>query len=166
MNTRADWLLKFRISFAIHLRAIRAEFAPTNVVIFAGINELKSYVCAILSHYINPKTIAAFRSTLETIDWSLIYNSDSTNDSYDTFSSLLMSAYHKSCPLKPLYPECRRPSKLWFLKGLFVSCNRKTFLYKQFQTNPTESNKSRYNKYRNKYNFPFLFAIKKKFMIN
>ena len=41
--TRADWLLKLRKAFAIHLRAIRAEFAPENVVIFAGINELKSY---------------------------------------------------------------------------------------------------------------------------
>ena len=47
-----------------------------------------------------------------------------------------MSAYHKSFPLKPLYPECRRPSKPWFTKGLFVSCNRKNFLYKQFQTDP------------------------------
>ena len=40
LNGCADWLLKLRISFAIHLRAIRVEFAPENVVIFAGINEL------------------------------------------------------------------------------------------------------------------------------
>ena len=38
------------ISFAIHLGAIRAEFAPENVVICAGINELKSSFCGILSH--------------------------------------------------------------------------------------------------------------------
>ena len=44
---RADWLLKLRTSFAIHLRAIRAEFASENVAIFAGI---KSSFCAILSH--------------------------------------------------------------------------------------------------------------------
>ena len=50
LNTRADCLLKLRISFAIHLRANRAEFGPENVVIFAGINELKSPFCAILSH--------------------------------------------------------------------------------------------------------------------
>ena len=100
---------------------------------------------------------------METIEWSQVYNSDSTNDSYDTFSNLLMSAYHKSFPLKPLYPECRHPSKPWFTKGLFVSCNRKNFLYKQFQTNPTVSNKSRYNKYRNKYNFLLKVARKKYF---
>ena len=40
-NARADWLLKLLISFAIHLRAIRAEFEPGNVVIFARINKLK-----------------------------------------------------------------------------------------------------------------------------
>ena len=49
-----------------------------------------------------------------------------------------------------------------FSKGPFVSCNRKNSLYKQFQTNPTESNKSRYNKYRNKYNFLIRVARKKK----
>ena len=49
-NARADWPLKHRICIAIHLRAIRAESAPGNVVIFAEINELKSSFCAILSH--------------------------------------------------------------------------------------------------------------------
>ena len=28
LNSRADWLLKLRISFAIHLRAIRTELRP------------------------------------------------------------------------------------------------------------------------------------------
>ena len=120
-----------------------------------------------LARLINSATIAAFRSKLETIDWSVIYNSDSTNDSYDTFSSLLISAYHKSFPLKPVYPESGRSSKPWFSKGLFVSCNRKNSLFKQFQTNPTESNKSRYNKNRNKYNFLIRVARKKNiFMTN
>ena len=50
LNACADWLLKLRISFAIDLRATGAEFAPENLVIFAGINELKSSFCAILSH--------------------------------------------------------------------------------------------------------------------
>ena len=116
-----------------------------------------------LARLINSTTIAAFRSKLETIDWSVIYNSDSTNDSYDTFSSLPISAYHKSFPLKPVYPESGRSSKPWFSKELFVSCNRKNSLYKQFQTNPTESNKSRYNKYRNKYNFLIRVVRKKIF---
>ena len=49
-----------------------------------------------LARLINSATIAAFRSRLETTDWSLIYNSDSTIDSYDTFSSLIISAYHMS----------------------------------------------------------------------
>ena len=47
LNALANWLLKLRLSFDIHLRAIRAEFAPENVVIFAGINDLKSSFCAI-----------------------------------------------------------------------------------------------------------------------
>lgn len=35
LNTRADWLLKLPVPFAIHLQAIHVEFAPETVVIFA-----------------------------------------------------------------------------------------------------------------------------------
>ena len=31
----------------IHLQTMPAEFGPENVVIFAGINDLKSYFCAV-----------------------------------------------------------------------------------------------------------------------
>ena len=74
---------------------------------------------------------------LETIDWSVIYNSDSTNDSYDTFSSLLISAYHKSFPLKPVYPESGRSSKPWF--SLYPVTGRILFINNSKQTllNPT-----------------------------
>ena len=89
-----------------------------------------------LARLINSATIAAFRSRLETTDWSLIYNSDSTIDSYDTFSSLLISGYHKSFPLKLVYPESRVLQNPGFQK-VSVSCNRKNSLYKQFQINPT-----------------------------
>ena len=86
---------------------------------------------------INSPTIATFKSKLETIDLSVIYKSDSTmNVSYHIFSSLLISGYHKSFPLKPIYPESGRSSKPWFSKGLFVFCNKKNSLYKQFQKKP------------------------------
>ena len=41
LKARSDWLLKLRISFAIHLRGTCAEFAPKIVVIVAGTDELK-----------------------------------------------------------------------------------------------------------------------------
>ena len=51
-----DWLLKLRISFAIHLWAIHVKFAPKNVVLFSGINELKSSFCAMLIVLVYTKT--------------------------------------------------------------------------------------------------------------
>ena len=42
LKTRSDWLLKLQIAFAIHLRATRAGLKPENIVIVAGINEIKS----------------------------------------------------------------------------------------------------------------------------
>ena len=41
---RSDWLLELQISFAIHLRAITAGFAPKNNVIVAGIKEFKNHL--------------------------------------------------------------------------------------------------------------------------
>ena len=40
LKARCDWLLKPRISFAIHLREKRAGFASENIRIVAEINEL------------------------------------------------------------------------------------------------------------------------------
>ena len=50
LKVRSDLQLRLRTFFAIHLRATRAEFAPENIVIVAGINELKS--CFVLHHLI------------------------------------------------------------------------------------------------------------------
>ena len=46
LKAHSDWLLKLRISFAIHLRATCTGFAPKTVVIVAGIKKLKSAFCA------------------------------------------------------------------------------------------------------------------------
>ena len=52
MRARSDWLLKLPKAFAIHLRATRAGFEPENIVIVAGINELKSPLCAVKWIYV------------------------------------------------------------------------------------------------------------------
>ena len=110
---------------------------------------------------INSTTTSAFRSRLEDVDWSSVYTINSVNESYDTFSSLLTSAYSMSFPLQPACSKPHRSSKPWFSNGLFTSCKRKNSLYKQFQLNPTALNKLRYNKYRNKYNFLIKLASHK-----
>ena len=115
---------------------------------------------------INSTTMSAFRSKLEGVDWSSVYSINSVNESYDTFSSLLTSAYSMSFPLQPACSKPHRSSKPWFSNGLFTSCKRKNSLYKQFQLNPTALNKLRYNKYRNKYNFLIKLARKNSFMTN
>ena len=51
LKVRSDWLLEPRIFFAIHLQATLAEFAPENIVIIAGINELKSSLCVVFRIY-------------------------------------------------------------------------------------------------------------------
>ena len=82
---------------------------------------------------INSTTMSAFRSKLEGVDWSSVYSNNSVNESYDTFFSLLTSAYSMSFPLQPACSKPHRSSKPWFSNGLFTSCKRKNSLYKQFQ---------------------------------
>ena len=46
----SDWLLKLRISFAIHLRATRVWFVPENIVIVIRMDDSKSSFRAVLTH--------------------------------------------------------------------------------------------------------------------
>ena len=39
LKAHSYWQLKLRLFFAFHLQATRAEFAPENIVITAGIND-------------------------------------------------------------------------------------------------------------------------------
>ena len=71
----------------------------------------KRFVCLI-----NSTTMSAFRSKLEGVDWSSVYSNNSVNESYDTFSSLLTSAYSMSFPLQPECSKPHRSSKPWFSK--------------------------------------------------
>lgn len=45
----SDWGLKLQISFVIHLKATCMRFASENFVTIAGINQVKSSSCALLS---------------------------------------------------------------------------------------------------------------------
>ena len=49
LKARDDWLLKLRISSAIHSPSNSVGSAPENIVIVARINELKSSLCPILT---------------------------------------------------------------------------------------------------------------------
>lgn len=42
LEVHSDWLFKIRISFAIHLRATCAGFAPKNILFIEGMKEFKS----------------------------------------------------------------------------------------------------------------------------
>ena len=74
----------------------------------------KRFICLI-----NSTTMSAFRSKLEGVDWSSVYSINSVNESYDTFSSLLTSAYSMSFPLQPPRSKPHRSSKPWFSNGLY-----------------------------------------------
>ena len=97
----------------------------------------KRFVCLI-----NSTTMSAFRSKLEGVDWSSVYsNNNCVNESYDTFSSLLTWAYSICHFLfNPHVLNLTALQNAGSQNGLFTSCKRKNYLYKQFQLNPTALN--------------------------
>ena len=111
---------------------------------------------------INSSNMNKFQSKLADTDWSFLYNINSANDCYNAFSRHLTPIYNQSFPIK-VVDESPHPSKPWFSKGLLTSCKRKNSLYKQYVINPTPQNKSKYKKFRNKYNFLVKLARKKYF---
>ena len=112
---------------------------------------------------INNTNTSEFKSKISKIDWSYLYNFNSTNNCYNTFSNVLISIYNESFPLKTVNFTVDNLSKPWFSDGLANSCRRKNSLYKQYIINPTPFNKLNYQKYRNKYYSLIKIARKKYF---
>ena len=112
---------------------------------------------------INSSNINKFQSKLAETDWSFLCNINSVNDCYNAFSRYLIPIYNQSFPIKTVDFKLPHFSKPWFSHGLQTSCKRKNSLYKQFVINPTPLNKSKYNKFRNKYNYLVKLARKKYF---
>ena len=78
---------------------------------------------------INPTNIKSFRSRLARIDWSFLYNNNTTNNCYDAFSNHLIPIYNQSFPLITVNPATRPSSKPCFENneytvGIFVDLKK------------------------------------------
>ena len=113
-----------------------------------------------LAHLIDSAKLTAFRSRLQTTDWSL---------SITLTLPMIPTAHSLVLLITENYIISHFHLNLYTLNlGILLNPGfQKVSLYpvtgRILKTNPTESNKSRYNKYQNRYNFLIRVARKKYF---
>ena len=92
---------------------------------------------------------STLKSELENIDWDIVVDSTNVNDAYSQFISKLNSTYDKCIPYKRFKSHKKGPNNPWITTGLLKSIRHKDKLYKKYIANPNESNKTKYDRYRN-----------------
>ena len=102
------------------------------------------------SRKINTKNITSLAAELNYTDWNDVLNSNSADESYDKFISSFCTLYDKHLPKCKKKVSKRREIKPWITPGIIKSIKTRNKLYKIFIKQPTEGNKNKYTKYRNK----------------
>jgi len=110
----------------------------------------------IYSDHNKQKFINSLQNTVWNENKPHIENSSVTANSdtmYTLFISKFTQIFDNCFPLKKVNTSKKNvPRKPWITTGLAKSCSTKEKLYKLFITNPSQTNKMRYTKFRNKLN--------------
>ena len=95
------------------------------------------------------RNVSFMKREMDTIQWDEIVNTEDVNECYSRFVTKLNEVFDRYVPYKRF--KCKKSvCNPWMTKGLLKSIRRKHKLYKCYLRNPNESNKRKYDKYRNK----------------
>ncbi len=110
---------------------------------------------------INQSTMDSFSAELEQVNWDKVLNNSSSDNSYHIFIKLFTELYDKHFPKITKQINIKQQSKPWITAGIIKSIKTRNKLYKSYLSNPNDTNKSRYIKYRNKLTNLIKFSCKK-----
>ena len=107
--------------------------------------------------------ISKFKNTIKNLSWKEVLNE--TNDpekAFNTFLRLFMDAYDAQFPLKRKHNKSKinNNKSPWMTRCIFKSVRNKNKLYKTFLINPSNRNRQKYIKYKNKLNHVIKIAKK------
>ena len=107
--------------------------------------------------------ISAFKNTVKNISWKEVLNE--TNDpekAFNEFLKLFMDAYDAQFPLKRKQNKSKinKNKSPWMSRCILKSVRNKNKLYKTFLINPSNRNRQKYIKYKNKLNHIIKIAKK------
>ena len=97
--------------------------------------------------------ITQFKNALRNVSWNDCLRSNDVDESYSFFWDNFKILYDLHFPKIPIQKNKNKNKiKNFLTKGLLISRNTKNKLYKLQLSNPSETNKSNYKKYRNIFN--------------
>ena len=104
---------------------------------------------------VTPQLIEEFNTKLNNVDWDHIIvraeSDDNVNDIYREFLQIYSSIFEKCFPVQILkFSKNKTPRHEYITPGLLRSCHKKSVLYKKQLRHPTDQNKEKYIKFRNK----------------
>jgi hypothetical protein len=95
------------------------------------------------------KSMSAFKSDIDQIDWSDVLNCNHANEAFNIFIGKYLKVFNKCFPIVKI-SRTKFKDKKWLTKGLKISLRHKSRLYKKMLQRPTHVNKLIYNRYKNK----------------
>ena len=100
---------------------------------------------------VNNENLSRLSTSLQSVDWSCIYESDDVDSSYDMFYNILHDKLDSNMPPKKEQPKNykKSPRLPWISKAVLRSINRKNDLYYKYKLEKTDQSKKKYRSYKN-----------------
>ena len=112
---------------------------------------------------INNCNITSFTNSIKNASWDNVFIQENLTKSFNEFSKIFTTTYETNFPLlrqKHLKNNIDQGKSPWMTRCIIKSVMRKNKLYKSFLRNPSEKNKTKYKKYKNKLNHIIKMAKK------
>ena len=103
----------------------------------------------IIKRDINEDSMKYFKAIFNSIDWDLLTQTLSTNDSYNIFLERFIKIYDQAFPERKIEIKQKNLSSPWISKGLRKSSKRKQHLYEKFLKQRSDKNYEIYKIYKN-----------------
>ena len=97
-----------------------------------------------------PENIRRLQQSLRESDWSLVYNTQDVNSSYDNFISIINTNLDIHIPIRDIQNNYKKKPRLpWISHSILRSINRKNNLFYKYKKKPSERNRLKYVAYKN-----------------
>ena len=103
----------------------------------------------IIKRDINEDSMKYFKAIFNSIDWDLLTQTLSTNDSYNIFLERFIKIYDQAFPERKIEIKQKNLSSPWISKGLRKSSKRKQRLYEKLLKQRSDKNYEIYKIYKN-----------------
>lgn len=99
---------------------------------------------------ISGENLIKFKTYLECLSFTQVFNADDANESYDNFMEDFLLLYKLCFPKKIITIKCNKPTK-WISRGIKICSQKQRQLLWTYRFNPNTKNKQLFNNYTKLY---------------